>query len=340
MERFVIGLALTGAALIAVASAFGGAHDWGVNIHVDDDEGEHEPTARVAGVAGKLENQVFAGVKLRLEDTVAILTIVPEARADISLDIANPGGLPMPKAQLVGDSVVVNGGVRRVRSCSTTRRDGGPRQFAIGVPGQGEFKHEDLPVIVARVPMAVALETSGAVLTTIGNAASVTLKSESCGDVTMGTVAGPVSIRLNGSSDVEGISATKGDIYLAGSGSVSFVSITEGLGATINGSGSITISSLQGDLMAAIAGSGDFDAENASLGAANVDIAGSGDVSINGTATKLDAKIAGSGDIDLNGTAGELSASILGSGDVRVERVTGKVEKSALGAGDVVIENE
>jgi hypothetical protein len=340
MERFIIVLALTGAALIAVASAFGGADDWNVNIQSHDDQSAHEPSGQVPGVAGKVENQVFAGVKLRLDDTAAILTVIPEARADIAIDITNPGALPMPRAQLAGDTLVIDGSVRRVRSCSITQRDGGPRQFEVGVPGQRTYKSNELPTITARVPMAVSLETSSAVLATIGNASSVTLKSDSCGAVTMGAVTGPVAIRLNGASDVEGVSATKADIYLAGSGSVSFASVTEGMTTTINGSGSVNVGALRGDLSMALAGSGDFEAENASLGDANIDIAGSGDVSINGSAAKLDAKIAGSGDIELNGTVGDLSASIVGSGDVRVEKVTGKVEKSSLGSGDVVIESD
>ena len=86
-----------------------------------------------------------------------------------------------------------------------------------------------------------------------------------------------------------------------------------------------------------ISGSGDFYSTQAHN--ANINIAGSGDVTIDHVSGKVVCKIAGSGDIDFRGgELEELSVRIAGSGDLDAAKITVEnLDISIQGGGDAVI---
>jgi hypothetical protein len=146
MEKVLVGVALTGAALIALSSTIGGD---GFHVRFHDHEGHDDRAVMMAAASGKPEtmaSQTFAGARLRFDQVAAIVTVTPEARADIAVEISNPGFLPMPKVSLDGDRVVINGGLGRTRRCSITSSNGsGAIRYSFGFAGGAEANEKQIP---------------------------------------------------------------------------------------------------------------------------------------------------------------------------------------------------
>ncbi len=105
----------------------------------------------------------------------------------------------------------------------------------------------------------------------------------------------------------------------------------------VAGSGNVHLQAIGGGLNASTAGSGDIGAASIA-GVLNARVAGSGDVRVaGGRAPAVNARIAGSGDVTFGGVAGQVDASIAGSGDVRVAAVSGPVSKRVVGSGEVIV---
>ncbi|MDB5456668.1 MAG: hypothetical protein JWP92_2253, partial [Caulobacter sp.] len=105
------------------------------------------------------------------------------------------------------------------------------------------------------------------------------------------------------------------------------------------GSGDISLQQIGDDLEVNIAGSGDVSAASVG-GDLDANIMGSGDVTVaGGHARSIEVSVAGSGDVRFDGVADSLKASVMGSGDVRVAKVIGSVHKSVAGSGEVTYGN-
>lgn len=85
--------------------------------------------------------------------------------------------------------------------------------------------------------------------------------------------------------------------------------------ASIAGSGDVTVQGTADQVDASIAGSGDLDLAGLKAKSADVSVSGSGDVAIFASES-LDATIAGSGDIAYSGNPAKVSRSVVGSGEV------------------------
>ncbi|MCB8933480.1 MAG: DUF2807 domain-containing protein [Fimbriimonadaceae bacterium] len=85
--------------------------------------------------------------------------------------------------------------------------------------------------------------------------------------------------------------------------------------ASIAGSGDVTVRGTADSVDASIAGSGDMDLSGLKAKNADVSISGSGDVSVFATES-LEGAIAGSGDIAYSGNPGKVERSIVGSGEI------------------------
>ena len=110
----------------------------------------------------------------------------------------------------------------------------------------------------------------------------------------------------------------------------------EAANITIAGSGDMTLKDIA-TLQLKIAGSGDCDFNK--VEDATIDIAGSGDVTINELSKAGQIKIAGSGDVSiLGGEADRLEVSIVGSGNVDAKRLTvDELDIEMWGTGEAVI---
>ena len=109
------------------------------------------------------------------------------------------------------------------------------------------------------------------------------------------------------------------ELSVAGSGSIvgetDFKNV-EDLEVSIAGSGDVTLDGSGEDLEVSIAGSGDVDLAGFEVDDCEVSIAGSGDCEIN-VSGSLEVSIAGSGDVKYKGQPNKVKSSIAGSGDVR-----------------------
>lgn len=105
----------------------------------------------------------------------------------------------------------------------------------------------------------------------------------------------------------------------------------------IAGSGDVSTQEIGGDLEVNIAGSGGVTTASVN-GKLEANIAGSGDVTVNGGRSRsVEVSIMGSGDVDFGGEADTVDVSVAGSGDVRIAKANGPVHKSVAGSGDVII---
>lgn len=122
---------------------------------------------------------------------------------------------------------------------------------------------------------------------------------------------GSGNVRSNGSFSVD-------DMVLAigGSGDIDMACEAKRVKAAIAGSGNIKVSGTCTSLVVAISGSGDVLAADLRSSDVEASIAGSGDASVNASAS-LDASIAGSGDVIFGGRPPKVNERVAGSGDVR-----------------------
>lgn len=263
-------------------------------------------TTAAAGAANAAE--------VEIKDAVARVTVIPENRSDIKVEIISPNARLPLEVRTRGDQTIVDGDLdRKIRSC---RGSGEGR--SVEVRGVGDVAWREMPQIVIRTPRDARVEAGGAVFGSVGRSASLTLSNAGCGDWTVGNVAGAMKIRQAGSGDTRTGTAGSASIRVAGSGDVATADVAGALDIDIAGSGAVAAKSVQGAL--------------------SVSIAGSGDVTIGGgRATTVNASIAGSGDVDFRGVADSVKARIAGSGDVRVREVKGEVSKSVMGSGNVTI---
>lgn len=245
-----------------------------------------------------------------IKDAVARVTVIPEAREDIKVEIltTNPS-LPLQVRQQ-GDRVIVDGDLdRKIRSC-------GGR--TVTVSGVGEIAFADVPQIVIRTPMKVEMGAGGAVFGAIGRSDQLSFSHAGCGDWTIANVKTRLELKQAGSGDARVGATGEADISLAGSGDVKTQAVGGRLKVNLMGSGNVVAASVAGPV--------------------DVSIAGSGDVRVDGgSAASVSAQIAGSGDVDFRGSTRTLRARIAGSGDVRAREVTGEVSKQVMGSGSVII---
>lgn len=282
-------------------------------------------SAAVAALAGAAQ-----AAEVEIENAVARVVVIPEARSDIQVEVSGGegSGLPALKVSRTGSGKVeIDGDLdRRIRGCrmsgivlnDAVSPTNPPSNLEVEVRDLGQVKLASAPLVTIRTPMDVRIETGGAVFGSIGRSTSVKLGSAGCGDWTIANVAEDLSVAVAGSGDVRAGTARHLKASIAGSGDVR-VGAVRSLEASIAGSGDVRVARLDGPVEASIAGSGDVLVEG-------------------GRATRVKASIAGSGDVRIAGASDSVEASIIGSGDVRVASA-GSVKKSVIGSGSVLVGN-
>lgn len=134
------------------------------------------------------------------------------------------------------------------------------------------------------------------------------------------------------------VANTRGELKLRQAGSGDAKTGTAGSAAVdLAGSGDVSMQAIGGDLEVNIAGSGDVTAASIS-GKLEGNIAGSGNITVaGGRSRSVDVNVMGSGNVSFNGEADDVDVSVAGSGDVRIAKVNGQVKKHVAGSGDVII---
>jgi hypothetical protein len=255
-----------------------------------------------------------AGPSVEIRDAVARVTVVPEDRTDVKVEmLTTNASLPL-EVRTSGSETVISGNLaHRIHECG----HGGDHP-SVWVRGVGEISYENMPQIVIHTPKAVAVETGGAVYGTVGRSASLDLDNSGCSAWTVADVAGDATLHESGAGSVHMGAAGRLTLQLSGAGSVHATRVGQGLDATLSGAGGIDIQELNGPVMAHVSGVGHIKAQQ-------------------GHATTVRASVSGVGGVELGGDAQTLDASISGFGGVRVKSVSGSVTKSVSGGGHVSI---
>ncbi|MGH6951714.1 MAG: GIN domain-containing protein, partial [Vitreimonas sp.] len=256
--------------------------------------------ASLCALAGQAGAQTFAATAVRVENAAAVVTVIPEDRADIHVAIAPGARLATPTARVSGEGVVIDGGLggNRIRGCMSTTRT------VVRIAGIGNVAREDLPRITIRTPRRLDLSIGGAVHTTVGASAGGSAAFNGCGDATMAAASGPLDVDLNGSGDIE----------VARVGGV--------LAATLNGSGSLNVARADGDAALRLNGSGDLEVGDV-RGRLDARLTGSGSLEVGSAGGDTRLALNGSGDVEAGAVAGSLDAELRGSGSVSVASVVG-----------------
>ncbi|MFZ2028859.1 MAG: DUF2807 domain-containing protein [Vitreimonas sp.] len=320
MERFIFVAAIVFAVVFGlVAMAGGGRH-----FHFDID-GRTDPVMAVA--AGRTPAQTFTGEELRFKYLAAHVTITPEDRQDISIEITNPGHTPMPTVARDGDDIVVDGHMANRVDCDDAN--------GADLRGYSRVALADLPQIVVHAPRTLHVDYDGAGLAEVGASQSLHLEVSGCGSANAADVAGALEVDVRGSGHVQAGAAHELNANIMGSGGLSTGAITDSADVSVFGSGSATVASLTGTLKSSSHGSGDVNVSAGAITNAEFDTFGSGGATVAAPIQHLKASIHGSGDIEVNGTVGDVDASIFGSGSVHATSITGNVHKETMGSGDV-----
>lgn len=271
--------------------------------------------AAVAAVAATFTASAAANAAtIEIEDAVARVTVIPENRSDIKVEVIRANSKLPLTVRTLGDRTILDGDLdRRIRNC----RSSGETSW-VHVRGVGEVGWADMPQVVIHTPRDVKVEAGGAVFGSVGRSASLDLGNSGCGDWTIANVEGAARVSQAGSGDTRMGTSGSLKVRVAGSGDVAAADVRGGLDVNIAGSGSANVRSVNGPLEVSIAGSGDVDIGGGRATTMKVSVAGSGDVDFAGSADSLRARIAGSGDVHANEVKGEISKSIMGSGSVRV----------------------
>ncbi len=255
-----------------------------------------------------------AAPQVEIKDAVARVTVIPEARSDIKVEILTTNGKLPLQVRTAGGKVTIDGGLdRKIRSCH-----GGGAKARVQVSGVGDIGYAQMPQIVIRTPRDANVQAGGAVYGVVGKSASLELSNAGCGDWTVANVAGLLKLNQAGSGDATVGSAGQASIRAAGSGDIKTRAINGPLEIKMAGSGDVWTASVKGPLEVNAAGSGDVKVAGGAVDAMTVMVAGSGSVDFGGTAQSLKARIAGSGDVRAKEVKGAVSKTIVGSGGVTI----------------------
>jgi hypothetical protein len=252
---------------------------------------------------------------VEIKDAVARVTVIPEHRTDIAIEIITYNrNLPL-KVRTIRGRTVIDGGLDggKIRGCDAQGPDRVVRVAAIG-----DVPLRDLPHIVVRAPRDVDISAGGAVFGAIGRARNVTLGSAGCGDWTVANVEQSLQINLAGSGDARTGAAGVAKLRVTGSGDISTAAVRGRLDVDLAGAGNVRVRTMTGVLDVHMAGSGDVDVADGQATAMTVSMAGSGNVVFGGVADTLSARIAGSGDVKARQVRGQVRRNILGSGSVQI----------------------
>jgi hypothetical protein len=327
MERFVFVAAIVVASIFALGAVFGSHRDgWGIHFSMDDEDGMG--TAELVQLApAQLPAQTYQADRIRLRHIAARVVVTPEDRTDVSIEIDNPGGAPTPEISLSDGRLTVDGHLRgRVGECTDEGAD---------LRGYGFVSHDQMPLITIRAPRQLDLAITGAGTAEIGDTQSLELDLNGCADVTAGAVAGEANLDLNGSGDVVIGPSQAAYVDINGAGSARIEAVRGDSDVEVNGSGRVTLAHVTGSFSMESRGSGMVEVLAGEVTEADIELFGSGQVTIGAPIQTLRVNIFGSGDVDAPVAVGDLDADIFGSGDVRVQSVTGTMRQEVRGSGEV-----
>jgi hypothetical protein len=145
-----------------------------------------------------LAGAAAAEPSVEVRHAAARVTVIPEARSDVQVEIvrANPK-LPLTVSKF-GDKTIIDGPLGfRSPNCNSVFG-----QASVFVWGVGRVRWEDLPQVIVHTPMNATVGADGAVYGEVGRGRGLELSNSGCGDWVVADQQGPVRIHTSGSGDV------------------------------------------------------------------------------------------------------------------------------------------
>jgi hypothetical protein len=252
------------------------------------------------GAVAAERRERFATRALVVDGLAGSLRVVGEDRADMQVTLSGDGldavrleprgdTLHLDAAAATGGSygsvtigrnlvVAGNGGRATSRIGGTSATVVGNGRVIVGPGGSGDAAHLDVEL---RVP-------EGAPLTVLAMA----------GEVEATGVGGPVELELvTGSAQIDRLAGGR---------------------LSVAGNGRIVVDEAAGDLAVAVAGSGDVQVGRATLDALDVELAGTGNVVIDGVAERATVRLAGIGEVRVTEVREQPVVSVAGLGRVAI----------------------
>lgn len=254
-----------------------------------------------------------AAPAVEFRDAVVRVTVIPEDRPDVKVEVVRTNAKLPLVVRIVGDTTVIDGDLgHRISSCHGWGDD-----RRVHVRGVGDVDRNAMPEVVVHTPRAVAASSSGAVVGSVGRAASLDLRDSGCSAWTLGNVDGQAELHESGAGQIRMGSAGRLETHISGAAKIYAVEAHD-LDVVLSGAGLVRLERLTGPMEARVSGAGHIDV-------------------LDGRAAQMRAAVSGVGAIDFGGVADTLDASISGIGSIRVREVQGPVRKSVSGAGHVSI---
>jgi hypothetical protein len=251
---------------------------------------------------------------VELKNLYASVEIVPEDRSDVAVDMrAADGKLRLPSVTRVGDTVIVDGGLRPLLGCN----GGGDPEHGANAPGHGWLGRGSAINLTVHTPRDVRVKANGSIIGTVRAAGQVDLTTNGCSHWRIADVAGALSIHQDGAAHIEAGSAGSAHLDLSGFSNVDLAA-ARALNVDMSGAGKVSLGRISGPVDASLSGVG------------SVKIA-------SGHAQRVKAEVSGLGGFSLRGSAAELDADVSGIGSVHVDHVDGAVHKSVSGIGHVSV---
>jgi len=261
-----------------------------------------------------ISSAAAAAPSVQIKDAVARVTVVPEDRSDVKVEMVTTNASLPIEVKTVGSLTLISGDLaHRIMNCQTHGEH--PSAW---VRGMGEVAFENMPQIVIHTPKAVVVGTGGAIYGAVGRSGSLDLENSGCSAWTIADVAGDATIRESGAGSVHMGSAGRLQAQLSGAGNLHATEVREALEATVSGAGGINVESVSGAVMARVSGVGHIKVAQGHAGAVKASVSGVGSVDFGGEAQSLDAQISGFGGVRVKSVSGQVTKSISGGGHVTV----------------------
>jgi hypothetical protein len=269
--------------------------------------------AGLASVGAIGAGAAAAAPSIEIRDAVARVTVIPEDRADVKVEMLTTNrDLPLQVHQN-GSGVVIDGGLyHRIRDCHA--RGENP---SVWVRDVGRVDYKDMPQVIIHAPKAVTLETNGAVIGAVGRSASLDMDNSGCSAWTLADVAGDAIVRDSGVGAVRMGQAGRLDVRMSGASTVHATRVG-GLDATLSGTGGLTVNELNGPMQVHVSGVGKIKVLEGEAGAVRASVSGVGGVEFGGRAQSLDAQVSGIGGVRVKAVTGQVTKSVSGIGQVTV----------------------
>jgi hypothetical protein len=262
------------------------------------------------------------GPRVRIAVAAARVQVIPEARADVAVEVRPAAAAAPIKVSRQGlDLIVDDGAVPQHKPLFG--RAPSPCQDGRVTTADGPKPPAALPLIVLRTPRRVDLHATGALFGDIGPADSVLLVNTGCGSW---TVADAETLRLAQVGEGR-IGAGQARTLIArvdGPGGVDARRVLQKLDVFLLGPGRVHVGRADGRLDAEIWGAGRLEVDQGRAGRANLFKHGAGEIVLKGEAATLNAETFGKGSIRIGVVSGSAGVSTHGDGEVLYERKEGK----------------